>query len=109
MLLSLLLSLVISFRLGDMIARPNPFNNYEIIWPGGTLDDVAEYAHRTPKGHIACYSNTPMVNTYADVLWLDVSTTEIHYEPAQFITCTDDFEQGTFRSIKITIADDQIR
>src|SRR6187549_2383113 len=74
-LVSLVLSLVVSFRLGDMMARPNPFNNYELVWPGRTLDDVAEYAARSPKGHINCYATTPTANEYPGVLLLVFQST----------------------------------
>ncbi len=108
-LLVLIVSLIVSFRLGDMMARPNPFNNYELVWPGQTLADVAEYAHRTAKGHIACSSNTPIVNEYPGSLLLVIPDTDMFYGPPQPMICTDNSEKGTFRSISITIKNDQIQ
>src|SRR5689334_1407893 len=64
-LLTLMFSLVISSRLGDMMARPNPLSGYEIIWPGGTLDDVVEYVRQRPKGQIVCYSNAPLAYAHS--------------------------------------------
>jgi hypothetical protein len=108
-LLSLVMSLVVSFRLGDVMARPNPFNTYELVWPGQTLADVAEYAQRTPEGHITCYSNTPVVNEYPGLVLLVMPQTDMFYMPAQPMTCMDKLEKGTFRSITITIKDNRIR
>ena len=107
--LTAIMSLLVSFRLGDMLARPNPFASYEIIWPGQTLADVAEYARRTPEGHVACQSKTPILNEYPGLLHLAIPNTDIYFGPPQPVTCMDTIETGAFRSISITLKNGRIQ
>jgi hypothetical protein len=107
--LTAIMSLLVSFRLGDMMARPNPFDNYALVWPGQSLADVAEYAHRTPEGHIACQSRTPILNEYPGLLLLAIPNTDIFYGPPQPVTCMDAIEKGTFRSVSITLKNGRIQ
>jgi hypothetical protein len=107
--LSLVMSFMVSFRLGDMMARPNPFNNYELVWPGQTLAQVAEYARRTPKGYLDCHATAPLINSYPGVLRLLISPTDMYYGPNQPMTCMGTIEKGIFRSVSVTIQDDQVQ
>src|SRR5689334_8695396 len=93
-LLSLVMSFVVSFRLGDMMARPNPFNSYELVWPGQMLAEVAEYAGRTPKGYLDCHATTPVLNEYPGVLRLFIPPTDMFNGPQQPMTCMGTIEKG---------------
>ncbi|MEO8606257.1 MAG: hypothetical protein ABI690_00120 [Chloroflexota bacterium] len=108
-LLVLTLVFMVSFKLGDMMARTNPFNNYELVWPGQTLADVAEYARQTSKGHVTCYSNTLEINPYPGSLLMMIPNSESRYTSENSMTCMDALEKSTFRSVSITIQNNRVQ
>lgn len=104
-LLMLMISLGISFRLGDMMARPNPFTAYDAIWPGQTITDMAEYAVRAPEGYERCYIES-FGREYPS------QRTTVTYganEPPPTMTCENNGANGLFRNIGLLFRGNRIQ
>src|SRR5262245_791515 len=57
-LMVVMVSVLISFRLGDMMARPNPFTAYESLWPGQPIADMVAFRRRAPSGFVQSYTES---------------------------------------------------
>lgn len=104
-LLIAMITVLISFRLGDMMARPNPFTAYEAIWPGQPITDMAEYSIRMPKGYFRCYTESFGIEYPSQRITVTYGTNQ----PPQNMTCDNSADNDVFRYMGIRINDSRIQ
>jgi hypothetical protein len=103
-LVMLMLTFLISFRLGDLMARPNPFTAYESIWPGQSIANMSQYAVRAPKAYFRCYTESSGAQFPGERVNIPYGDNQ----PPQNMTCENNADD-VFRYMGIRIKDNRIQ
>ena len=103
----LILSTLAGLQLGNTLRRPNPFVNYEALWPGQPITSLATYGRQNRNSYLPCIAGTSPLEAYRG---LGIRVSPGAYDSlGQVIQCVDYPNDGVFHSISVTIVADQIQ
>ncbi|MEO8606256.1 MAG: hypothetical protein ABI690_00115 [Chloroflexota bacterium] len=104
-LVIVMLSLLVSFRLGETMARPNPFSAYESLWPGQSIADMVEFGVHMPKSYTRCYTESYSAQYPGEKVTVTYGATQ----PPENMTCANSVDNDLFRFMGIRIKENQIQ
>lgn len=104
-LLTIIMSIFVSFRLGDMMARPNPFTRYAAVWPGQTVESMAQYLSASPEDQLRCYDEALGTQQPGQ----RIQITDESSQPPENMTCINTDPDPAFYALGVRIKDNQVR
>jgi hypothetical protein len=106
---ALIVSTLLGLQLGHALLRPNPFAAYEGIWPGQSISSLAAHARGTPEGKMLCRSGIMLHDQYPSLVIHFDAGTAYGSDMGNKIVCTAFPSEGVFRSMSVTVENDQVQ
>jgi hypothetical protein len=103
----LVLAMLEGMQVGHNLLHPNPFIPYEALWPGQSIGSVADYARRTHKGNIPCYTDSAFDTVLSGLVVY--SNYNYYVSGNHVVTCIGDRREDVFRQMLVTLANEKVR